>query len=99
MTGIARDDHDLTSGRFAERLYKACSRFLLASLLVGPILLGIWFASSAIEEVKPPEPMPAAPKLAPLPKFQSEAEPLPPAAGDPAKLDLASGRAGQAQFH
>ncbi|MBV8393538.1 MAG: hypothetical protein JOY81_10195 [Alphaproteobacteria bacterium] len=59
--------------------------------MVGPILLGIWFASSAIEDVKPPEPLPAL-KLAPLPKFQSESEPLPPVAGDAAKLDLVAGR-------
>jgi hypothetical protein len=98
MTGLARDDNDLVQGRHGERLYRACSRLLLASLLVGPILFGIWFASSAIEEVKPPEPLPA-PKLAPLPKFQSDSGPLAPADSDSAKLNLAAGQPGAAQVH
>jgi hypothetical protein len=87
MTGLARDDHGLEHGRHAERLYKALSHFLIASLLVGPILLGIWVASSAIEDVKPLEPLPA-PKIAPLPQIQSESE-LP--APDAAKVNLVAG--------
>jgi hypothetical protein len=93
MTGLAREEDDLVSGRHAERLYRLFSRLLFASLLVAPIVLGIWFASSAIEAVKPPEPLPA-PKLTPLPKFQIESEP---ALGDPAKLNLVAGNAAKAQ--
>ena len=89
MTGLARDDHGLETGQHTERLYKAVSRFFVASLLVGPILLGIWFASSAIEDVKPLEPLPP-PKITPLPQIQSESD-LP--GLDMARVNLAAGQA------
>jgi hypothetical protein len=99
MTGLARNEQELVAGRVTDRLYRLLSRFLMASLVVGPILLGIWFASSAIEDVKedvkPPEPLPT-PKLAPLPKFQSESET--PAGQEPAKVNLVAGQARAAQL-
>ncbi|MBI1774528.1 MAG: hypothetical protein HYR63_04195 [Proteobacteria bacterium] len=92
MTGLAREDQDLLHhGRQAERLYQALSRFLGLSILIGPILFGVWFASTAMEDVKPLEPLPP-PRIAPLPAIPAESGALAPGQSALPKVNIASGR-------
>ncbi len=96
MTGLARDDHGFGDGPKSERLFKVLTQFLAAGLVIGPILFGIWFASTAIEEIKPLEPLPP-PNIAPLPKLPVESEALPRGGVEPASFDLAAGPRAAAQ--
>jgi hypothetical protein len=88
MTGIARDDDGLGNGRLTEHLYTVLSRLLAVGLVVGPIVFGIWFASSAIEDVKPLDPLPP-PKIAPLPKLPNESEAMPSSGAVATRVNLA----------
>ena len=98
MTGLARDDEGIGQARQAERLLRALSHFFGWSLVVGPILFGIWFASTAIEKVKPLDPLPP-PKIAPLPKLPIESDALPQSDAEAGKVTLATGRMIERQVH
>ncbi len=98
MTGLTRNDQDFVDGQPTERLYRAISHFLGVGLLIGPILLGVWFASTAIENVKPLEPLPP-PRIAPLPPVPSESMGALPLPADASAVNLATDRQGAARMH